>query len=69
MKKIRLLKICSVVPFANKKTLGATRIRMFKQLSKLAGFAGYVVQYGCWTHVTFEYGGDFVFVSIYIYMY
>lgn len=37
---------------------------MLKNLSKLLGFAGYVVQYGCWTHVTFEYAGDFVFVSV-----
>ncbi|XP_055638997.1 mitochondrial inner membrane protease subunit 1 [Toxorhynchites rutilus septentrionalis] len=33
---------------------------MFKVLSKLAGICGYVVQYGCITHCTFEYLGDFV---------
>lgn len=39
---------------------------MLRGLSKLAGFAGYVIQYGCWTHVTFEYGGDLVCVSGFI---
>ncbi|EDS28676.1 mitochondrial inner membrane protease subunit [Culex quinquefasciatus] len=33
---------------------------MFKFLSKAAGVFGYVVQYGCLTHCTFEYLGDFV---------
>ncbi|KXJ80152.1 mitochondrial inner membrane protease subunit 1 [Aedes albopictus] len=33
---------------------------MFKFLSKVAGICGYVVQYGCITHCTFEYLGDFV---------
>uniref|UniRef100_A0A1Q3F9C4 Mitochondrial inner membrane protease subunit n=1 Tax=Culex tarsalis TaxID=7177 RepID=A0A1Q3F9C4_CULTA len=33
---------------------------MFKFLSKAAGVFGYVVQYGCITHCTFEYLGDFV---------
>ncbi|XP_055586141.1 mitochondrial inner membrane protease subunit 1 [Uranotaenia lowii] len=33
---------------------------MFKVLSKVVGICGYVVQYGCLTHCTFEYLGDFV---------
>ncbi|XP_058461033.1 mitochondrial inner membrane protease subunit 1 [Malaya genurostris] len=33
---------------------------MFKTLSKVAGICGYVIQYGCITHCTFEYLGDFV---------
>ncbi|XP_065095659.1 mitochondrial inner membrane protease subunit 1 [Ochlerotatus camptorhynchus] len=33
---------------------------MFKFLSKVVGVCGYVVQYGCITHCTFEYLGDFV---------
>lgn len=33
---------------------------MFKFLSKVVGICGYVVQYGCITHCTFEYLGDFV---------
>lgn len=36
---------------------------MFKFLSKAAGVFGYVIQYGCLTHCTFEYLGDFVVVS------
>lgn len=36
---------------------------MFKYLSKAIGIAGYVIQYGCITHCTFEYLGDFVVVS------
>lgn len=35
---------------------------MFKFLSKVVGICGYVVQYGCITHCTFEYLGDFVVV-------
>lgn len=35
---------------------------MFKFLSKTAGLVGYVIQYGCLTHCTFEYIGDFVVV-------
>lgn len=37
---------------------------MFKFLSKSAGLIGYVIQYGCLTHCTFEYLGDFVVVII-----
>ncbi|XP_049277706.1 mitochondrial inner membrane protease subunit 1 [Anopheles funestus] len=33
---------------------------MFKFLSKALGVCGYIVQYGCITHCTFEYIGDFV---------
>ncbi|XP_055543963.1 mitochondrial inner membrane protease subunit 1 [Wyeomyia smithii] len=33
---------------------------MLKTLSKIVGFCGYVIQYGCITHCTFEYLGDFV---------
>lgn len=40
-----------------------TKATMFKFLSKVAGICGYVVQYGCITHCTFEYLGDFVVVS------
>lgn len=36
---------------------------MFKYLSKAAGLVGYIIQYGCLTHCTFEYIGDFVIVS------
>lgn len=35
---------------------------MLKFLSKSAGIAGYVIQYGCITHCTFEYIGDLVLV-------
>lgn len=37
---------------------------MLKGLSRLTGFAGYALQYACWTHVTFEYVGDLVCVSL-----
>lgn len=33
---------------------------MYKFLSKALGICGYIVQYGCITHCTFEYLGDFV---------
>uniref|UniRef100_A0A182QPW8 Mitochondrial inner membrane protease subunit n=1 Tax=Anopheles farauti TaxID=69004 RepID=A0A182QPW8_9DIPT len=33
---------------------------MFKFLSKAVGVCGYIIQYGCITHCTFEYIGDFV---------
>lgn len=36
---------------------------MFKFLSRAIGFTGYVIQYGCITHCTFEYLGDFVMCS------
>ena len=36
---------------------------MYKFLSKALGICGYIVQYGCITHCTFEYLGDFVVVS------
>lgn len=31
--------------------------------SKILGTVGYVIQYGCIAHCTFEYVGDFVVVS------
>ncbi|XP_058130594.1 mitochondrial inner membrane protease subunit 1 [Anopheles ziemanni] len=33
---------------------------MFKFVSKAIGVCGYIIQYGCITHCTFEYIGDFV---------
>uniref|UniRef100_A0A182J9K8 Mitochondrial inner membrane protease subunit n=1 Tax=Anopheles atroparvus TaxID=41427 RepID=A0A182J9K8_ANOAO len=33
---------------------------MFKFISKALGVCGYIIQYGCITHCTFEYIGDFV---------
>ncbi|KAL5277209.1 IMMP1L family protein [Megaselia abdita] len=36
---------------------------MLRFLSKAAGAAGYVIQYGCLTHCVFEYVGDFVVCS------
>ncbi|XP_052870321.1 mitochondrial inner membrane protease subunit 1 [Anopheles cruzii] len=33
---------------------------MFKFVSKALGVCGYIIQYGCITHCTFEYIGDFV---------
>lgn len=35
-------------------------------LSKLLGAVGYVIQYGCIVHCTFEYVGDFVVVSTFL---
>ncbi|XP_058813029.1 mitochondrial inner membrane protease subunit 1 [Topomyia yanbarensis] len=35
-------------------------LKMYKTLSKIAGIGGYIIQYGCITHCTFEYLGDFV---------
>lgn len=37
---------------------------MFKIISRAAGFVGYVIQYACIAHCTFEYVGDFVIVRI-----
>lgn len=34
-----------------------------KFVGKTCGFVGYVFQYACITHCTFEYLGDFVMVS------
>ncbi|XP_068627586.1 mitochondrial inner membrane protease subunit 1 [Battus philenor] len=41
------------------------RIKMtiLKILGKTCGFLGYVIQYACVTHCTFEYIGDFVMCS------
>lgn len=36
---------------------------MLKYITKATGIVGYIIQYGCWTHCTFEYIGDFVVVN------